>query len=877
MKPLPDLSDLYDRLGIPQAGRDLIEYVRHSEPARRVSDGRSNVCGAIPVDKMGVGIQYESRTNERRLILRWMFDPSVIEFWDQPTGLTIHYHNQAGRKVSSVHIPDFLRIAETGIDFVECKTPDDLVSLNFKYPDRFLKNEAGRWVSPAGIDSCAAYGIGYEVSLPTDVPAVFVRNADFLLDYFRDSPDPGMLRVIDDVVGIVEEHKAMSLCKLIKKVRSPDAVYFAIASQKIHFRMDDELLCYPDASYVFCSPVYSEAMRFMLASAIPTTSAPLNLEIGVTLLWDGNPWRVVNFGDAVYSVTNDGGQMARLRADQIAALVRDGHMRSLAPEENAVKEAWELLLTASPRDLQEGVRKAKILNQVAGGFHAGLEVKPRTIRQWREDARDAEQRYGNAFLGLIGRVSRRGRWGSHLNPIMDNDLSRSINEDFLTASPRSKIAAHRLYQAHCEQAGRPYASYETYRLRIESVELTTRTERRHGRKAAYQVRGPLLRASSHNETLPPHGDRAFELAHADHTELPINLASAITGQVLGRPWLSLLIDAFTRIVLAYFLTFEPPSYRALMMLTRECARRYGRLPQKCITDWGKEFGSIYFETLLTSHYVERMHREAGEPRYGAPIERINGSSQTQFVNTLMGNTLNLRNPRSLSSTHNPERLAVWTPAAFDDRLGEWLYDIYPNLPHMGINERPAERMARSMQQVGLRPIRLFAYDQNFLRETLPAPTPESRPVRRGTIRLNHVDYKGESLESSTVWGQKVPVRYDPYDISYIYVFVNRRWERLYTDNQMILEYSERNQIRFAHMEVYARCRNAGRDYRHGPEQVLQFMLDVQNQERHLLALRNYNLDRSTHDPRPEAVPRISNSEVAAESVPMSRRAFKERL
>jgi putative transposase len=46
-------------------------------------------------------------------------------------------------------------------------------------------------------------------------------------------------------------------------------------------------------------------------------------------------------------------------------------------------------------------------------------------------------------------------------------------------------------------------------------------------------------------TTPRHGDRPFAIVHIDHTQLDIELRSS-TGRLLGRPWLTLLIDAYSR-------------------------------------------------------------------------------------------------------------------------------------------------------------------------------------------------------------------------------------------------------------------------------------------------------------------------------------------
>lgn len=65
--------------------------------------------------------------------------------------------------------------------------------------------------------------------------------------------------------------------------------------------------------------------------------------------------------------------------------------------------------------------------------------------------------------------------------------------------------------------------------------------------------------------------------------------------------MTLLTDAFSRRILAVYLTFDPPSYRSCMMVLRECVRRHARLPQIAVVDGGKEFQSTYFETLLARY------------------------------------------------------------------------------------------------------------------------------------------------------------------------------------------------------------------------------------------------------------------------------------
>ena len=78
--------------------------------------------------------------------------------------------------------------------------------------------------------------------------------------------------------------------------------------------------------------------------------------------------------------------------------------------------------------------------------------------------------------------------------------------------------------------------------------------------------------SSELTSTPRHGERPFALAHLDHTELDILLVSSVTGKPLEKPWATFLTDAYSRRVLACYVTYDPPSYRSVMMVRAPCRR-----------------------------------------------------------------------------------------------------------------------------------------------------------------------------------------------------------------------------------------------------------------------------------------------------------------
>ena len=162
-------------------------------------------------------------------------------------------------------------------------------------------------------------------------------------------------------------------------------------------------------------------------------------------------------------------------------------------------------------------------------------------------------------------------------------------------------------------------------------------------------------------------------ATLDHTQLDIELTDTTGKHVLGRPWMTIMIDAFSRRVLAVSVDFDEPSYRSCMMVLRECVRRHNRLPQCLVVDGGPEFSSTYFETLLARYECTKKTRPPAEARFGAVVERIFGTANTQFVHNLLGNTQITRNVRQVTKSVNPRRMGVWPLAPFLERL--WHYAV----------------------------------------------------------------------------------------------------------------------------------------------------------------------------------------------------------
>ena len=131
------------------------------------------------------------------------------------------------------------------------------------------------------------------------------------------------------------------------------------------------------------------------------------------------------------------------------------------------------------------------------------------------------------------------------------------------------------------------------------------------------------------------------------------LVSSVTGKPLGKPWVTFLVDAFSRRILSVYLTFDPPSYRSCMMALRICVQRFGRMPGALVVDGGREFHSTYFDALLLRYQTAKKDRPGSKPRFGSVIERLFGTTNTEFIYNLLGNTQAAKRPRQLTKEVDP--------------------------------------------------------------------------------------------------------------------------------------------------------------------------------------------------------------------------------
>ena len=774
------------RLGLSESTRRHIEQIRSSPPSRQVRSGTKNVSGRYPSKKMGVTIQFESHRVELAAIHEMEHDDDVLEYYDQPLPIKLNYVARNERQIGVLHIPDFFVIRHDSAGWEEWKREDELSKLADRMPNRY-KKEQGQWRCLPGEQCADKLGLYYRVRSSSEIDWVYQRNVLFLEDYFRANGPEIPAETESKILSLVASKPGIDLNELLQAARGDqDVVYTMIAIDQIHVDLRAAPLVEPERVRVFRDQ--ETALAHSLIAGAPTRNlhhSPriINVVGGSSIEWDGKHWQIVNVGETKTALLAEDGTFVELAHDTFNSLVKQGKVTDLPTEtEPSISAAAkERIAKASPEDFQEANRRYNaILPRLRGQRNSDAVVPERTVRFWLARYREAEQVHGCGYVGLLPRRQQSGNRKRRLPETTLKLLSDFIENDYETIKQKPKFEVYGALVRECEKQGVTIPSYKTFCKEVSRRPSHQHMLKRKGRRAAYQKEGFYWELDL---TTPRHGDRPFEIGHIDHTLFDIELVCSRAGHLLGRPWVTFLTDAYSRRLLALYLTFDAPSYRSCMMVLRECVRRHGRLPQILVVDGGREFQSTYFETLLARYECTKKTRPGAKPRFGSVCERLFGTANTQFVHNLAGNTQIMRNVRQVTKEVNPRTHACWTLGEFYDYLCRWAYEVYDTIDHPALGQSPREAFAAGLAQSGTRNHRLIPYDEDFRMFTLPTTSKGTAKVEPGRgVKINYIRYWSDAFRDPEIEKKQVPVRYDPFDSGGAYAFAGGQWVRCISEH-----------------------------------------------------------------------------------------------
>lgn len=779
------------QLELSKITRTLISQIRTSEPVRRVGGGRSNVCGQYPSHKMGKTIQFESHKVELPAIEAYEADREVLEYYDQPIQLEIEFKSAKGRIIRCKHVPDFLVLRQTNVVLEEWKPEKKLAEIAQKQPHHYYLDGSGHWRNPPAERSAETYGIPYQLRLDHEINWVEYRNRQFLKGYRNGSYS--IDKVLEaSLIAKVTGSPGITVTQLLQSIHaaSQDDINALIAAGKVYTDQSTVSLTEPNKVQLFQNLETAEAFQLTPPWQPFDTLQSFGLNINTPLSWDGKPVTIAHAGGTTIVLRNSDGLVELTHTELDRLLQRRAIVALENPLQHSSSKFWEEFLQASPDDLRIANDRYRILEGYLQGKPLDSSVvSSRTLRRWHRKFKAAQQICNWGYVGLLPHHNAKGNHLSRVSKDAWEFIDQIIDEHYETLQQKGKMAVYGILLREWEHSQRPdpCPSHVTFYRYLKQRDQYRQTKKRKGAKAAYQKAAFYWELK---QSTPPHGDRVFEICHIDHTELDIELVCSRTGELLGRPWATILLDAFSRRVLAIYLSFDSPSYRACMMVLRICVQRHERFPEAIVVDHGAEFDSIYFETLLATFNCTKKQRPPARPRFGSVIERFFGTANTQFLHNLRGNTQITKQIRQVTRKNSPKSQAVWNLGELYDHFCQYVYDIYDQLRHPALGQSPRAAFTAGMSNSGSRPQQRVVNDSIFQVLTLPStPKGTARVQANRGIRVNYLNYWAidDCFLNPNVEGTDVPVRYDPFDMSTVFAYVNKVWVRCVSEYHALFQ------------------------------------------------------------------------------------------
>src|SRR3954471_14865756 len=219
-----------------------------------------------------------------------------------------------------------------------------------------------------------------------------------------------------------------------------------------------------------------------------------------------------------------------------------------------------------------------------------MSLWPDTVAAPQHGAR--ESCFGSGVYGHGGGLS------SYLSPQL-----QQIIEGLALQKPRRTVAhIHRETARLCRERGWPSPSYSTVSRIVGQLDPALTTLAHEGLKA-YQEKFDLI--YRHQASAPN------EVWQADHSPLPIFVLNERSQP--AKPWLTIILDDYSRGVPGYYLGFESPTALQTALTLHQAIWRKADprwhlcgIPAQFYTDHGSDFTSQHLEQVAADLEMDRM-------------------------------------------------------------------------------------------------------------------------------------------------------------------------------------------------------------------------------------------------------------------------------
>jgi len=343
----------------------------------------------------------------------------------------------------------------------------------------------------------------------------------------------------------------------------------------------------------------------------------------------------------------------------------------------------------------------------------------------------------------------------------------------------------RTYEQGNQAGKRMTPAQVSLRVKVEAAKLGSDKYPSH--MSVYRLLAPIIESKEQKKSLRSPGWQGKRLVlktrdgqnltveysnqvwQCDHTPADILLVDT-NGKQLGRPWLTTVVDTYSRCVVGINLGFDAPSSNVVALALRHAIlpKTYDRdydlhcewgtygVPTYFYTDGGKDFRSNHLQQIGSQLGFSCYLRQ--KPSEGGIVERVFGTLNTQLFSTLPGYT-------GSNVQARPERAdkdACLTIKDLERYIVRFLVDNY----NQTLDARMGDQTRFQRWESGLADTPILPTEREL--DLCLMKSTQRRVQRGGIVQFENLIYKGENLLGYE--GQQVSLRYDPKDVTTVWVY-----------------------------------------------------------------------------------------------------------
>lgn len=267
-------------------------------------------------------------------------------------------------------------------------------------------------------------------------------------------------------------------------------------------------------------------------------------------------------------------------------------------------------------------------------------VDTATLYRWLE-------RYRN-WHEVLALVPRKRGWkagSSRLTTQADKLISNVIDEFYLTPNRKSVQSTIKEIEARAKNMGIEPPGASAVRARIKNIPEKIVLRRRGYADKARNRHTPSVGQF-------PGADYPLAIVQIDHTPIDLIIVDDRHRKPIGRLWLTLAIDVYSRMITGYYLALEDPSAISVGMCLAHSflPKENWLLLHKVEGDWpvwgfprvvhsdnGADFKAEDIRRSCSNYNIENNFRPKKNPKYGGHIERLLGTFM-KMLHELPGTT-----------------------------------------------------------------------------------------------------------------------------------------------------------------------------------------------------------------------------------------------